>query len=155
SPRSARLAEREVAPDALGVIQYSSGSTVDPKPVALTQANLVAQLAALEEMLPQTASGPQIGVSWLPLHHDMGLIGCLVSGGYRPTPIVLIPPELFLARPALWLRAIARHRATVSPAPSFAYSLCIKRVKDADLEGLDLSSWRFALNGAEPVSVGV
>jgi fatty-acyl-CoA synthase len=67
----------------------------------------------------------------------------------------LIPSELFLARPSLWLRAIARHRATASPAPSFAYSLCLKRMKDADLEGLDLSSWRYALNGAEPVSVGV
>ncbi|MBC7541157.1 MAG: fatty acyl-AMP ligase [Candidatus Sericytochromatia bacterium] len=143
------------APESIAVIQFSSGSTVDPKPVALTQANLMAQLAAIDQMVPSNQNERQVGVSWLPLHHDMGLIGCLLSAVYRPDPLVLIPPELFLARPALWLRAIARHRATVSPAPSFAYSLCLKRIKDADLTGLDLSSWRFALNGAEPVSVGV
>ncbi len=149
--------EHEVdnAPESVALIQFSSGSTVDPKPVALTQANLMAQLATIDQMVPSNATGRQVGVSWLPLHHDMGLIGCLLSAVYRPDPLVLIPSELFLARPALWLRAIARHRATVSPAPSFAYSLCTKRIKDADLAGLDLSSWRFALNGAEPVSVGV
>ncbi|MDB4967273.1 MAG: AMP-binding protein [Myxococcales bacterium] len=147
--------ERDNAPDALALLQFSSGSTVEPKPVALTQANLMAQLDTIDQMVPSHGAERQVGVSWLPLHHDMGLIGCLLSGVYRPDPLVLISPELFLARPSLWLRAIARHRATVSPAPSFAYSLCLKRVKDADLEGLDLSSWRFALNGAEPVSVGV
>jgi acyl-CoA synthetase (AMP-forming)/AMP-acid ligase II len=147
--------EREVSPEGVAVIQYSSGSTVDPKPVALTHANLVAQLAALDEVMPSHRGDRQVGVSWLPLHHDMGLIGCLLSAVYRAGKLVLIPPELFLARPALWLRAIARHEATISPAPSFAYSLCLKRIKDADLDGLSLKSWRFALNGAEPVSVGV
>jgi fatty-acyl-CoA synthase len=145
----------DAAPDDLALIQYSSGSTVDPKPVALTQRNLTWQLATLDQMVPSNDAGRQLGVSWLPLHHDMGLIGCLLSAVYRPDPLVLMSPELFLARPSLWLRAIARHHATISPAPSFAYSLCLKRVKDADLDGLDLSSWRFALNGAEPVSVGV
>jgi acyl-CoA synthetase (AMP-forming)/AMP-acid ligase II len=145
--------ELDNPPDAIGLIQFSSGSTVDPKPVALTQRNLMAQLDTIDQMVPSREK--QVGVSWLPLHHDMGLIGVLLSGVYRPDPLVLMSPELFLARPSLWLRAIARHRGTVSPAPSFAYSLCLKRVKDADLEGLDLSSWRFALNGAEPVSVGV
>jgi fatty-acyl-CoA synthase len=152
---SRRELELDAAPDAVALIQYSSGSTMDPKPVALTQSNLTWQLATIDQMIPSVGSERQVGVSWLPLHHDMGLIGCLLSAVYRPDRLVLISPELFLARPALWLRAIARHRATVSPAPSFAYSLCLKRVKDADLEGLDLSSWRFALNGAEPVSVGV
>jgi len=147
--------ERDNLPQAVALIQYSSGSTVDPKPVALTQANLMAQLDTIDQMVPSRGNERQVGMSWLPLHHDMGLIGCLLSGVYRPDPLVLMSPEIFLARPALWLRAIARHRATVSPAPSFAYSLCLKRVKDADLDGLDLSSWRFALNGAEPVSVGV
>jgi fatty-acyl-CoA synthase len=148
-------AHRDREPAELGLIQFSSGSTVDPKPVALTQSNLMAQLATIEQMVPSEAGSRQIGVSWLPLHHDMGLIGCLLSAVYRPDPLVLIPPELFLARPALWLRAISRHRATVSPAPSFAYSLCTTRIKDAELRAVDLSSWRFALNGAEPVSVGV
>jgi acyl-CoA synthetase (AMP-forming)/AMP-acid ligase II len=83
----------------------------------------------------------------------MGLIGCLLQAVYQSGSLVLIPPELFLARPALWLRAIARHRATISVAPSFAYALCASRVKDEDLAGADLSSWRLALCGAEPVSL--
>ncbi|HEX4459812.1 MAG TPA: AMP-binding protein, partial [Polyangia bacterium] len=152
---SARVTSLEPASADIGLIQFSSGSTVDPKPVALTQANLMAQVATIEQMVPSLDGSRQVGVSWLPLHHDMGLIGCLLSAIYRPDPLVLIPPELFLARPALWLRAISRHRATVSPAPSFAYSLCTTRIADDELRGVDLSSWQFALNGAEPVSVGV
>jgi fatty-acyl-CoA synthase len=144
--------EREGAPDALAMIQFSSGSTVDPKPVALTHANLMAQVATIDQALSD--DGGTV-VSWLPLHHDMGLIGCLLYALYRPVPLVLIPPELFLARPALWLRALSRHRARSSPAPNFAYALCLKRIKDEDLEGVDLSNWRSALNGAEPISVGV
>jgi fatty-acyl-CoA synthase len=143
--------------DAIAVIQFSSGSTVDPKPVALTHRNVLAQLAAIDQVTAPQAPGdlPQTGVSWLPMHHDMGLIGCLLGALYQAIPLVLMAPEVFLVRPALWLRAIARHRATASAAPSFAYAACAKRVDDADLEGMDLSSWRFALNGAEPVSVGV
>ncbi len=141
-------AERPVKPESIAVIQFSSGSTVDPKAVALTHANLVSQVTALEQMM-----GPgNVGVSWLPLYHDMGLIGCLLSAVYQAGHLVLLPPELFLAKPSLWLRAISRHRATVSPAPNFAYGLCLKRVHDEDLVGVDLSSWRLALNGAEPVS---
>jgi acyl-CoA synthetase (AMP-forming)/AMP-acid ligase II len=141
-----------VAPEALALIQFSSGSTVDPKPVALRHAHLMAQLAALEAELPPPVDVAPVGVSWLPLYHDMGLIGCLLAAAYYPGSMVLIPPELFLARPALWLRALSRHRAFVSPAPNFAYGVCLKRVKDAELEGVDLSGWRHALNGAEPVS---
>src|SRR5437763_3923472 len=85
----------------------------------------------------------------------MGLIGCLLLALYRPGPLTLIPPEAFLARPALWLRAISRKRATLSVAPNFAYGLCARRIRDEELEGVDLSSWRFALNGAEPVAPGV
>jgi acyl-CoA synthetase (AMP-forming)/AMP-acid ligase II len=141
------------SPEALALIQFSSGSTVDPKPVALRHAHLMAQLAALEAEMPPPEDRAPVGVSWLPLYHDMGLIGCLLSAVYYPGGMVLIPPEVFLARPALWLRALSRHRAFVSPAPNFAYGLCLKRVKDAELEGVDLSGWRHALNGAEPVSV--
>ncbi|MFE8602693.1 fatty acyl-AMP ligase [Archangium violaceum] len=146
------LAER-VSPGSLALIQFSSGSTVDPKPVGLLQGQLMAQLAALEAELPPPVDRTPVGVSWLPLYHDMGLIGCLLSAVYYPGGMVLIPPEVFLARPALWLRALSRHRGFVSPAPNFAYGLCLKRVKDADLEGVDLSGWTHALNGAEPVSV--
>ena len=94
-------------------------------------------------------------VSWLPLYHDMGLVGCLLLAVSRPGPLTLIPPEVFLARPAIWLRAISRKRATISVAPNFAYGLCVRRVRDPEMEGVDLSSWRFALNGAEPVAPAV
>ncbi|MGQ0503751.1 MAG: AMP-binding protein [Myxococcaceae bacterium] len=143
--------EHPVDASALGLIQFSSGSTVDPKPVALTHRALLAQCATLRALLPEATR--QCGVSWLPLYHDMGLIGCLLSAVYYPGPMVLLAPESFLAKPALWLRAISRHRASISPAPNFAYGLCLKRVRDEDLEGVDLSSWRAALNGAEPVSL--
>jgi acyl-CoA synthetase (AMP-forming)/AMP-acid ligase II len=141
---------REVRPGDLAVVQFSSGSTVDPKPVALTHAALAAQADLL---VAATAPGPEdVMVSWLPLYHDMGLIGALLGAMSYPGPLVLLPPEHFLARPALWPRAIARHRGTISAAPSFAYAYVAERVRDADLAGLDLSSWRLALDGAEPVS---
>ncbi|HYS11266.1 MAG TPA: fatty acyl-AMP ligase [Myxococcales bacterium] len=151
-PRGAPLVER-ATPDGLLLIQFSSGTTVDPKPVALTHANVLANAAAIESVVP--ADDAQAGVSWLPLYHDMGLIGCLLLAVYRPGPLTLIPPEVFLARPAIWLRAISRKRATISVAPNFAYGLCVRRVRDSDLENVDLSSWRFALNGAEPVAAAV
>ncbi|MBK7860098.1 MAG: AMP-binding protein [Archangiaceae bacterium] len=147
--------ESSVTPDALGLIQFSSGSTVDPKPVALTHANLMAQVAMLRQVMPEIDPTRDRGVSWLPLYHDMGLIGCLLEAVYYPGDLVLLPPEAFLARPALWLRAISRHHGGVSPAPNFAYGLCLKRVRDEDLEGVDLSCWKYALNGAEPISQAV
>ncbi|MHB8417023.1 MAG: fatty acyl-AMP ligase [Myxococcales bacterium] len=138
----------------LALIQFSSGTTVDCKPVALSHANLLSNVAAIDGLLPTDAEA-RAGVSWLPLYHDMGLIGALLEALYRPGDLVLIPPELFLARPALWLRAISRHRATVSPAPNFAYGLCTKRIRDEELAGVDLSCWRLALDGAEPVTASV
>ncbi|HET9599288.1 MAG TPA: AMP-binding protein, partial [Anaeromyxobacteraceae bacterium] len=142
--------ELRPAPDDLALVQFSSGSTVDPKPAALTHGGVCAHLASILALL---RPGPlDRVVSWLPLYHDMGLIGALLSAIAYPGPAVLIPPEHFLARPALWLRAIARHRATISVAPSFAYAYAADRVKDADLAGQDLSTWRAALDGAEPVS---
>jgi fatty-acyl-CoA synthase len=149
-----REAEAAVDPEQLGLIQFSSGSTTDPKPIALSHRNLMAQLAALKALLPPEEFFPQRGVSWLPLYHDMGLIGCLLLAVYHPGPVVLIPPEHFLVRPALWLRAIVRHRATLSVAPTFGYAICTKRVQDEDLEGMDLSSWRLAVCGAEPIQIG-
>jgi acyl-CoA synthetase (AMP-forming)/AMP-acid ligase II len=144
-----RLA-RPVAPEDLGLVQFSSGSTVEPKAVALTHAALAAQSDAL---VVATQPGPEdVLVSWLPLYHDMGLIGALLGAMSYPGPLVLVPPEHFLARPALWLRAVARHRGTISAAPSFAYAYAADRVRDEDLAGLSLSTWRLALDGAEPVS---
>jgi acyl-CoA synthetase (AMP-forming)/AMP-acid ligase II len=143
--------ELDAAPDALGLIQFSSGSTVDPKAVSLTHAQLLAQCEALCRVMRDCPGNTGVGATWLPLYHDMGLIGCLLSAAYYPGRLVLIAPEHFLAKPSLWLRAIARHRAFISPAPNFAYAVCAKRVRDADLAGLDLSCWQLALNGAEPV----
>jgi len=135
------------------LIQFSSGTTVDPKPVALTQSNVLANVAAIQTIVPDDDA--QAGVSWLPLYHDMGLIGCLLLAVARPGPLTLLGPEVFLARPALWLRAISRKKATLSVAPNFAYGLCVRRARDEELAGVDLSSWRFALNGAEPVAPAV
>jgi acyl-CoA synthetase (AMP-forming)/AMP-acid ligase II len=139
------------APDELGLVQFSSGSTVDPKPVALTHGALRAMADALvHETRPDRSSDAL--VSWLPLYHDMGLIGCLLAAATYPGPLVLIAPEHFLARPALWPRALARHGGSISAAPAFAYAYVAERVRSLDLEGLSLARWRLALNGAEPVS---
>ena len=145
--------EEPSTPDDLALIQFSSGTTVDPKPVALTHWNVLCNAAAIDTFVPRDDA--QAGVSWLPLYHDMGLIGCLLLAVVHPGPLTLLGPETFLARPALWLRAISRKRATISVAPNFAYGLCARRVRDEDLRGVDLSSWRFALNGAEPVAPAV
>ena len=133
----------------IAFLQYTSGSTGDPKGVTLTHANLLANIRSIMaavELRPE-----DVAVSWLPLYHDMGLIGAwfvpLVSG----VPVVLMSPLAFLSRPERWLWAIHRHRGTISPAPNFAYELCVRKIAETELEGLDLSSWRAAFNGAEPV----
>ncbi|MEM6927395.1 MAG: fatty acyl-AMP ligase [Myxococcota bacterium] len=138
--------------DDLAMVQFSSGTTQRPKPVALTHRQATANVRMILDFIPLDAGIEQVGGSWLPLYHDMGLIGCVFVAVMGPGPLALIPPEVFLSRPALWLRAISRHRVTVCPAPNFAYALCAERVDDAELEGVDLSSWRLALNGAEPVA---
>ena len=141
----------EVAADDVAVIQFSSGTTNDPKPVALTHANLLSNLATLKHYITADGSRP-VGVTWLPLYHDMGLIGNLLSVFYFQGKLVLLPPELFVAVPGAWLRAISRHRGTITAAPNFAFGLCLKRISDDELEGVDLSSWSICLNGAEAVS---
>jgi len=142
----------EVTEDELALVQFSSGTTVDPKPVALTHRAVLAQAVALNSFWPDDETTRNTGASWLPLYHDMGLIGCVFPALERPSVLTLIPPEVFVARPAIWLRAISRHRATVSPAPNFAYGLCTERILDEELEGVDLSCWKVALNGAEPIA---
>jgi 1-acyl-sn-glycerol-3-phosphate acyltransferase len=134
------------------LIQYTSGSTGQPKGVLLTHDNLLANIGAIGAGLAMRAT--DVGVSWLPLYHDMGLIGSWLLCLHRGIPLTLLPPTAFLARPERWLWAIHQRRATLSPAPNFAYELCARRIPDEALEGLDLSSWRAAFNGAEPVSPG-
>jgi acyl-CoA synthetase (AMP-forming)/AMP-acid ligase II len=131
-------------------LQYTSGSTGEPKGVVLTHANLLANLRAMWRA--SKVSRDDTFVSWLPLYHDMGLIGACLGALVLGFHLVLMSPLAFLARPARWLEAIHRHRGTVSAAPNFAYELCLSKLTDADLDGLDLSSWRLAFNGAEPVS---
>ncbi len=140
-----------VDPDALGLVQFSSGTTVDPKPVALTHRALMAQTRRLNGFWPD---GPEVrhsGVSWLPLYHDMGLIGCVFTVLERPSTLTLIPPELFVARPAVWLRTLSKYRATISPAPNFAFGLCTEKIRDEQIREVDLSHWSVALCGAETV----
>jgi 1-acyl-sn-glycerol-3-phosphate acyltransferase len=136
--------------DVVALIQYTSGSTGDPKGVVLTHANLLANIRALGQAL---AVGPEdVCVSWLPLYHDMGLIGAWLGSLYHGIPVVLMSPLAFLARPARWLTTLSRHRGTISAAPNFAFDLCVKRITDAELADLDLSAWRLAMNGSEAVT---
>jgi acyl-CoA synthetase (AMP-forming)/AMP-acid ligase II len=134
----------------LAFLQYTSGSTGDPKGVMLTHANLVANIRALA--VPCGLTGEtDVFVSWLPLYHDMGLIGAWLGSLYHGVKLVKLSPLRFLTRPERWLWALHEHRGTISAAPNFAYELCRTRIKDADLEGLDLSSVRVLANGAEAV----
>ncbi len=137
--------------DDLAMVQFSSGTTVDPKPVALSHRAVVAQAASLNAHWPLDEGITHSGVSWLPLYHDMGLIGCVIAAVGAPGTMTLIPPELFLARPAVWLRTLSTYGATISVGPNFGYGLCVDKIKDEQIEGVDLSAWRVALCGAEPV----
>ncbi len=140
---------RRPLPEDTTLIQYTSGSTGDPKGVVLTHSNIIANIRAIAAALE--VNSRDVGVSWLPLYHDMGLIGAWLSCLYLGIPIVILSPQAFLSRPERWLWAIHRYRATLSAAPNFAYELCLRQVDSRDLEGLDLTCWRAALNGAEPV----
>ena len=138
------------SPDDVAFIQYTSGSTGNPKGVVLTHKNLLANIRAWGTAIRMDSS--DVAVSWLPLYHDMGLIGTWLGSLYHACPLVLMSPLDFLARPERWLWAIHMHRGTLTAAPNFAYELCWRRLQDDVLDGLDLSTWRLAANGAEPVS---
>jgi len=134
----------------IALVQYTSGSTGDPKGVVLTHANLLANIRAMGEAM---AAGPSdVFVSWLPLYHDMGLIGAWLGSLYFAAPLVVMSPLVFLVRPESWLWAIHRHKGTLSAAPNFAFELCLRRIDDTKIAGLDLRSLRMVTNGAEAVS---
>ena len=143
----------DVEADSPAFLQFSSGTTLEPKAVIITHQNLLSNLAMIDgffEMFTaeEVARG---GVCWLPLYHDMGLIGCMFMGLYHPGTVTYIGPDLFISRPRVWLETMSRYKAIVSAAPDFAYALCASKIKDEDLEGIDLSHWRIAFNGAEPI----
>jgi 1-acyl-sn-glycerol-3-phosphate acyltransferase len=137
-------------PDATAFIQYTSGSTGNPKGVVLSHANLLANIRALG--VATDASSKDVFVSWLPLYHDLGLIGGWLGSLYFAASFYVMSPLSFLRRPETWLWAIHRYRATLSAAPNFAFELCLGKIEDADIQGLDLASLRIVANGAEPVS---
>jgi acyl-CoA synthetase (AMP-forming)/AMP-acid ligase II len=138
-----------IGSDTTAFLQYTSGSTAEPRGVMVSHGNVLHNLESARAMA--TAGPVDASVSWLPPTHDMGLIEGLLQPVLRGHHAVLLPPASFLQRPIRWLRAIATCRAARSGGPNFAYDLCARRVTDADLEGLDLSCWRDAYNGAEPV----
>lgn len=131
-------------------LQYTSGSTARPRGVVVTHDNARANLAAIGRAV-RVRPADRV-YSWLPLFHDMGLVGTLLFSLLHRLPLFLAAPASFVFRPASWLRGISAHRATLSPAPHAAYALCAERLRPRDLEGLDLACWRLALDGSEPIS---
>jgi len=151
-----RTAKEELKPakvelDDVCFLQFTSGSTSRPKGVTLTHRNMAANVRAIMQLGLGVRDSVDSGVSWLPLYHDMGLIGFVIAPIYHKNTVTFLPPLLFLKRPARWLDAILRHRGTISFGPNFAYALCVKRIKEPEMQGLDLSSWRVAGCGAEPI----
>lgn len=138
-------------PEVLALLQYTSGSTAVPKGVMLTHGNLLFQSAAICQLAHLTADSR--GVFWLPHYHDMGLIGGLLQTVYSGGTSTLMAPAAFLQRPIRWLRAISRSRATISCGPNFAYDLCVRKISPEERLGLDLSTWKIAFTGAEPIHV--
>ena len=134
----------------IAFLQYTSGSTGMPKGVVLSHANLLANIRAMATVLGVTSE--DVFVSWLPLYHDMGLIGAWLGSLHFACQLIIMSPLAFIARPQRWLWAIHKYGGTLSAAPNFAYELCLRRLEDNDIEGLDLSTWRIACNGAESVN---
>jgi acyl-CoA synthetase (AMP-forming)/AMP-acid ligase II/acyl carrier protein len=135
--------------DSLAFLQYTSGSTATPKGVIVTHANLLRNLDLIGNGFG--VDDQSVIVSWLPMYHDMGLIGNILATGWLGSQCYVMSPAAFVRRPAVWLQAISRFGATASGGPSFAYDLCVQKVSEEDCAGLDLSSWRTAFNGAEPI----
>ncbi len=138
-----------VTPDKLAFLQYTSGSTGTPKGVMVNHRNIIHNSQIIKQNFGHTEE--TIFVGWLPLFHDMGLIGNVLQPMYLGIPCILMPPIAFLQKPIRWLKAISRYRATTSGGPNFAYDLCVQRIKSEQLANLDLSSWEVAFNGGEPV----
>lgn len=138
-----------VGPDDVAVLQYTSGSTAAPKGIMVTHGNFNANLTNLFHSMGVDSSW--VACSWLPYYHDMGLVGGILFPLYVEFPVYLMSPLVLAQRPLRWLEAIDRYRVNLSGGPNFAYDLCVRRVSEDKRQRLDLSSWRVAFNGAEPV----
>ena len=136
-------------PQTLAFLQYTSGSTGTPKGVMVSHGNLIHNCKVIYTCFENNIE--HVGVSWLPFHHDMGLIGGVLQTVYGGGTVVLMPPVAFLQKPIRWLQAIARYRAVTSGGPNFAYELCAQNVRPEQIAALDLSCWDLAFTGAEPV----
>jgi 1-acyl-sn-glycerol-3-phosphate acyltransferase len=132
------------------LIQYTSGSTGSPKGVVLAHRHLLANIRAMGAAAAVTPA--DVFVSWLPLYHDMGLIGAWLTSMYYGLELIIMPPTAFLARPVRWLEAVSSWGGTLSASPNFGYEVCLRHVSDSEITSIDLSTWRVACNGAEPVS---
>lgn len=139
----------QIAPQDLAVLQYTSGSTGQPKGVMLTHENLVRNIELI--MLAFESGQKSVEICWLPAYHDMGLVGGILVPMYIGRPVVLMSPMSFLQKPIRWLKTISHYKGTTCGGPNFAYQLCVDKVSDEELEGVDLSSWTTAFNGAEPI----
>jgi len=136
-------------PDSLAFLQYTSGSTGRPKGVAVSHRNIVHNQEAIKKAFCHSAEDVVVG--WLPVYHDMGLIGNVLQPLYTGASCVLMSPTSFVQKPVRWLQTISTHKATTSGGPNFAYDLCLKKIRDEDFSGIDLSSWKVAFCGAEPI----
>lgn len=147
-----RWQEPAIAPDTLAMLQYTSGSTSRPKGVMVSHGNLMANIRAIHQAFG--IGNGDSGVFWLPMYHDMGLVGGVLVPVFAGVTNVSISPATFLQSPITWLAAISKHRATISGGPNFAYDLCIRKITDEQRASLDLSSWALAFVGAEPIEPG-
>lgn len=143
----------KINPQDVAILQYTSGSTGAPKGVMLTHSNLMANCRMITEAFGLTHDA--VGCSWLPAYHDMGLIGGILNPIFAGAAQNLMSPVSFLTRPIRWLSAINKYRCTCSGGPNFAYAICADKITDEQCEGLDLSCWTIAFNGAEPVRANV
>jgi acyl-CoA synthetase (AMP-forming)/AMP-acid ligase II/acyl carrier protein len=137
----------EIGPETLALLQYTSGSTGRPRGVMLTHSNLMFNFEHIKKFDEPNA----VAVSWLPMYHDMGLIGLVLQVLQSGRLTVLMSPLSFVKRPVRWLKAITKYKAYATSGPSFAYDLCVQKISDEEMAELDLSSWTLACNGAEPV----
>ncbi|MFO0677650.1 MAG: fatty acyl-AMP ligase [Polyangiaceae bacterium] len=144
------LKPEKIGLDDVAFLQFTSGSTSRPKGVTLTHGNLAANIKCIMEDGLQI-NDDDVGISWLPLYHDMGLIGFVLAPLYHRTPIVYLSPLMFLKRPVTWFQAFTRHKGSIAYAPNFAFALAVKRIREPDLANIDLSHWRVAGCGAEPI----